>query len=522
MRILILILLVTGIAGCISNDVPLPVVYGNVQKIEFNGQQKCVINTKTRTIDLTLSDTVNIERVRLNLLEVSADPARAQELDLLPEVSISTDTFLNLSQPFKFTIQTYQTYEWTINTEQPIERYFRVENQVGESVINVSEKMVLIYVTKEQSLSDIRVTEVQLGSSIATYEPEPTTLTNFIRKQHILVNCFGKSEKWEIGVFYKEDNAGNENEITGSANAWAKFAYLDGKIPSGKTGTVGFEYKQAKASAWTKVEAEVKGTVFSARINDLKPQTNYVFRGVIGNEVGSEVAFSTEAAEQVSYSNFDAWYKDGKAWYTGVEGITTWDSGNKGGASFGFNPTSEETADVVKGSAARLASCYAAVKFAAGSLYTGKFAGLDGFNAKLDFGIPYTCRPTTLSGYYKYNSGTVDKDEKNKYPHIMGKADSCHIYVALCNWTKSFTANSGTETFVDYSTNNSSIIAYGELKNDRKMDAYEKFTIDLEYRDLTTKPTYIVIVATSSRYGDYFAGSTQSVLLLDEFELGFD
>ena len=54
------------------------------------------------------------------------------------------------------------------------------------------------------------------------------------------------------------------------------------------------------------------------------------------------------------------------------------------------------------------------------------------------------------------------------------------------------------------------------------MTEYEKFTIDIEYRDLKRKPTYIVIVATSSKYGDYFAGSTNSVLLVDEFELGFD
>ena len=36
------------------------------------------------------------------------------------------------------------------------------------------------------------------------------------------------------------------------------------------------------------------------------------------------------------------------------------------------------------------------------------------------------------------------------------------------------------------------------------------------------KPTYILIVASASKYGDYFTGSTSSVLLLDEFELLFD
>lgn len=51
------------------------------------------------------------------------------------------------------------------------------------------------------------------------------------------------------------------------------------------------------------------------------------------------------------------------------------------------------------------------------------------------------------------------------------------------------------------------------------MTQYEKFSIDLLYRDLTRKPTYILIVCSASKYGDYFTGSTSSVLLLDEFDL---
>ncbi len=54
------------------------------------------------------------------------------------------------------------------------------------------------------------------------------------------------------------------------------------------------------------------------------------------------------------------------------------------------------------------------------------------------------------------------------------------------------------------------------------MTKYEPFTIELEWRNMERKPTCIVIVATSSKYGDYFTGSTESVLLLDEFELVFD
>ena len=41
-----------------------------------------MINTKTRTIELTLSDTVDIKRVYLNTLEITADPAREQSVDI--------------------------------------------------------------------------------------------------------------------------------------------------------------------------------------------------------------------------------------------------------------------------------------------------------------------------------------------------------------------------------------------------------------------------------------------------------
>jgi len=521
MKFLVLLGLILGISGCISNDIPLPVIYGNVQKIEFNGQQKCVINTKTHTIALTLSDTVDIRRVRLNTLEVSADPAREQQVDIVPEVSLKVGSWVDLSQPFYFWINTYQNYEWIITAEQPIERYFKVANQVGDAVINLAEKMVMVTVQEGQSLSDIQVEDVKLAPSGAIYDPDPLTITNFRKQRAIYVTCFGSIERWLITVINSEETA--ETDIVTQVNAWAKLAYLDGNIPLGKTGTPCFEYKEARATSWTKAEATVSDKTFSAKVSGLKPQTAYLVRGRIGEDTGPEVAFTTEAADQVPYSDFDQWYKNGKAWYTGVAGIATWDTGNGGGASFGFNPTIEETTEVIKGSAARLASCYAVVKFAAGSLYTGKFAGLDGLNAKLDFGIPYTCRPTTLTGYYKYNSGTVDRvPDRGKFDFLKNKEDSCHIYVALCDWTEAFHANSKTETFVDYSVNNPSVIAYGELKNARKMSAYEKFTIDIKYRDLNRKPTYIVIVATSSKYGDYFAGSTSSVLLLDEFELGFD
>ena len=189
-------------------------------------------------------------------------------------------------------------------------------------------------------------------------------------------------------------------------------------------------------------------------------------------------------------------------------------------------PTTEEKTNVIKGSAVKLASKYVNAvvvkKFASGSLYTGQFGGMNGMtNVYLNFGIPYSCRPTTLSGYYQYQPKSVDI-VNNGYDYLKGKPDSCHIYIALTDWSAPFKMDSEKLDYVDLSRKNTSIIAFGELKTDRWMDNYEKFTIQLEYRDMTRKPTYILIVASSSKYGDYFSGGDGSTLWIDEFELGFD
>lgn len=252
-----------------------------------------------------------------------------------------------------------------------------------------------------------------------------------------------------------------------------------------------------------------------------------VYKGT--EEYASEpLDFTTETQNKVPNLSFDDWYKDGKSQYACAEADFSnkfWDSGNKGANTLKeINPTSPETSDVKAGKAARLASTTAAGQFAAGSLFSGNFisASISPLGAKLNFGQPFTERPSRLTGWYKYNPGTIDKIKTDKVSAVaQGDRDICSIYIALADWSAPFAVSTGDDQFVDFTS--SSIIAYGELPagktSPESMTDYEQFTIDLKYRDLTRKPTYILIVCSSSKYGDYFTGSTSSVLLLDEFDL---
>lgn len=314
---------------------------------------------------------------------------------------------------------------------------------------------------------------------------------------------------------------------------WATFATVSGKWftqerPAGLT----FEYSTDKTQ-WNRVEnsrvqfndAEKS---CSAVLTGLTPGQTYYYRTVSDASESPEVkSFTTEEALQVPYLNFDTWFKDGTSWYLGEKSNKIWDSGNKGANTMGEkNPTAPDATTKVdkvgNDTSAYLETKVAALGImAAGNIYTGNFVkAVVSANpgAELDFGIPYSCRPTTLSGYYRYEPVTINKS-KSPYDYLQGKMDSCFIYVALfADWEHPFRVNTGEGKFV----NMSEAIAYGELKDSRTMNDFEPFTIQLEYRDKTKIPNYILIVATASKYGDYFTGGVGSKLWIDEFELGFD
>ncbi|MCC8174795.1 MAG: PCMD domain-containing protein [Odoribacter sp.] len=315
-------------------------------------------------------------------------------------------------------------------------------------------------------------------------------------------------------------------------NIWAKFATIEGEwYTVDKPEGLGLQYSLDK-DKWIDIENvnidESRKTI-SALLKDLGPLTEYYYRTISDSLISeSVISFTTDDEFQIPNLNFDDWCTVSNTIYPNFDlsdGNYWWDSGNGGAKSAGKTPTEPEDDDVVSGRAAKLHTEMATVigigKLASGNIYTGKYVSttFSPMGAELDFGRPYPYRPTTLKGYYKYQPGIINEYEGD-FGYLRGTQDSCHIYIALCDWSGPFRVKTGSAQFVDLNADD--IVAFGEFKDSRTMDAYEEFTINIEYRDITRKPTYILIVATSSKYGDYFTGSTDSILWVDEFELGFE
>jgi hypothetical protein len=318
-----------------------------------------------------------------------------------------------------------------------------------------------------------------------------------------------------------------------SATAWAGFAFLTAKwYPDEQPEGINFQYRKQAASEWTDVDPAMvvpkpSEKTYTAEVWGLDPSTAYVFRAVSANDTETkEKTFTTESAGTIPNMGFDSWYKSGSIWYPNSDsGNFWWDSANGGSDAVGVYPTSPEYSHKKGGdAAAKLESkSVTLVGLAAGNIYTGKFVkaitSLTNPGAELDWGVPFTSRPLALKGYVDYAPGTVNKTNA-PYNSMSGKQDVGIIQVFITDWSAPFRISTASGKFVD-TANDSGIIAHGSIDLSNT-NGYIEFTIPLTYRSTTRQPRYIVIAAAASKYGDYFTGSTSSVMYVDEFSLVYD
>lgn len=331
-----------------------------------------------------------------------------------------------------------------------------------------------------------------------------------------------------------------------AANAWSNFAYLSGSVaPKDPTtvipvSDVKFEYQLSSSDEtsdpWTTMNVEANGTnAYKATLKGLTPNTGYryrlVYTGNSESSVSSSKSFTTDMVTSLPNGDMENWTQDGKTIDLG--GGSFWDTSNPGtttgaGALVNANPTQGVTSPVHSGNkAAQLKSQYASAfgigKFAAASLYAGAFSELVETNgAKLNWGRPFTTRPSQLKGWYQYTTSKVDYDSDGGSltgsDNDLWSAQVVLVDLGSANYVQ--VDNTDMSTFPDWNTD-SRVIAYGKLSDDfckQQKTNWTQFVIDLDYKNLTKKPTHIIIVFSSSKYGDYFEGSTSSLLYLDDLE----
>lgn len=551
-NIICYIICLLSLTACvIEDDIPYPLQEGAILSMTVEGQRageegqsvEATIDAKARTVTLFVNDSVDLSRLKIKSLKVTegatlmADSAACADIRRFPttgfasldSVSSEANTRVDFTKPVSFTVKTYQEYVWKVSVTQLIKREVDVTGQVADAVIDPVNRNVIIYVSPDQSLSDLQVNSMTLGGEFGRVEPDPTDpaekdYSKGPRQFYVGYNWEETMSKWNVFVYHKESNAGGAE-----AFAMVTRATLSGKIQSGKTPVV--EYKRQADATWNTLATsavKVSGTSFTASLTGLKAATAYQYRVSVDGTVGEELSFTTAEAVPLTNGSFDDWSSvaAGKntLWQPWAEGGTSfWDTGNKGATTVG-DSNSIPISDTSNGSgqAASLESKYIVLKFAAGNIFTGTYVRTDGTNGVLEFGRPFTSYPTKLRIHYKYNCVMIDKVGDDAMAHLKGRPDSCQVYIALTDWDAPLEIRTRPSERQLFDPSDSHVIAYGELTKGESVSLWTQADIELDYRYTNRTPKYIVVVASSSKYGDYFTGGVGSKLWLDECELIYD
>ena len=315
----------------------------------------------------------------------------------------------------------------------------------------------------------------------------------------------------------------------GSANAWSTFAILNASI-KGATNSPAILWKKTTEDEWNQIanlSVDGSGNI-ATTIKGLTPNTSYEYKLSYEGIESDVVTFTTENQVALYNGGFEYWHQSGNPWYPNEQGVKFWDTSNPGSTSVSasYNVTTRTESPRRSGSyAAKLQSTKVIIKFAAASMYTGQFGNVVGTSgAILDWGTPFTCRPTALKGYMQYHPKSIDNVGKNlpAGAPAKGQPDICSIYIALLSDIV-VVDNTDPKKLPNLDTD-PRVIAYGALPDNQCVetgDSWTEVNIPLVYRDITKKPSYLLVVFSASKYGDYFHGAKGSTLYLDDFSLEY-
>ncbi|MBE6194519.1 MAG: DUF4493 domain-containing protein [Rikenellaceae bacterium] len=324
----------------------------------------------------------------------------------------------------------------------------------------------------------------------------------------------------------------NANEVL----AWAGGTTSLSATVFGTPSSVQITYRKGEGE-WLSSDATSSGANrYTATVGGIEANTTYEYNLVVnGKTVGTSLAFTTRDGNQIPNGGLEDWSTSGKVavpFHTADNAF--WCTGNWGAADYVGNITNSSS-DVRPGSKGRksayLDSTYAVIKFAAGNLYVGSWGGMDGLQAKVYFGQPfiYNAKPKAIRFWAKWKCGTINREQTGKGK--KGDPDLCKIFCCMCNWESPWMVHSGKAEATTFSPSDANIKSGDARYNGVLYSAYMDTTeskedwhlVEIPFvfygTDPNEVPNHLVLTFTCSGYGDFFDGSEDSWMYIDDIEL---
>lgn len=309
--------------------------------------------------------------------------------------------------------------------------------------------------------------------------------------------------------------------------------------PDELTGNVGFNYREKGASDWIFVAGTNNGTTLTATVDNLKFGTPYEYCAVAGGYTSPAKELTTLTPPQLPNASFEqtSTASDKALMFSADPNDFYWDSGNHGSQKMSKNVTEVTTKYFHSGKQglclhSQFVGFGALGKFAAGNIFVGKYLATEGMDGVLGWGRPFNCpiRPKALKVWARYEPVNITHDDTSALPSVSkGDPDNGIVYIALVtdqtmsynseSWPQIVKTSSSSRQLFDPSGSN--VVAYGEhvFTSATTEPGLVEITIPLNDVNPSLTVSNIIIVASASRYGDYFVGGNGSLLYLDDFEL---
>ena len=309
-----------------------------------------------------------------------------------------------------------------------------------------------------------------------------------------------------------------------SYDLWWQVANFAALSFTADNATVGYRVNGGEWS-YVAVTAAAESNIYDATATDFSAGNTYEYALFVnGVQVGKSRTLTTAAGPQIPDAGFEAWSTAGDSARCPAADPSRlfWDTGNHATADLTGKQLTVDSDDVRSGATGRysahLASIKASVfgigKFAAGNLFIGRFVGVSGTDGIVEFGreFNFSARPKKVRFWVKNNQGTI-----NEGSHTSG-TDLAKVY--CCFTDRNYTVDTSKEsTFFNPSFSTEGIIAKAVWETTESNTEWTLIELNIEYKEgVTSKPTHLVMTFTCSGYGDYYTGSTNSWMKVDDVE----
>lgn len=310
-------------------------------------------------------------------------------------------------------------------------------------------------------------------------------------------------------------------------NLWFGNATLKAMVYDTAATDVKIAYRKAGTDTWTEVAAAAGAdNLYTATATGLSASEKYEVKLLFGSDnKGKMLTYTTISGTQLPNAGLENWHQsqliypylesEDPFWLTGNNSfatLTQWDDND-------VRPGSTGTKSAFLKS--QLAGVMGITKFAAGNLFTGTFV-ISGTNGTVTFGrdFEFTAKPKSLTFWMKNNEGQIDAETG-----VQSGTDIYTIMILITDGTTYSVNTKDESTFLklDKLSTLNGVIGYGYLSSSDSHAEWVEKTINITYREdmKDVTPRKIVVSFTPSGYGDYFCGSSESWMKVDDLRLNY-